>query len=87
MNDDADTTINQTTHGEIFVRDGQADLIAFGRNYIANPDLVERIRTGASLNAARPEPVYGPGADGYTDYPTLAASAPRALAHHEESAT
>lgn len=49
----------------------QADLVAFGRPFIANPDLVERLRTGASLAAANPTTTYGGGAEGYTDYPTL----------------
>jgi N-ethylmaleimide reductase len=49
-----------------------ADLVAFGRPYIANPDLVERLRQGAPLNAVVKETLYGGGAAGYTDYPTLA---------------
>jgi N-ethylmaleimide reductase len=48
-----------------------ADLVAFGRPYIANPDLVERLRTGAPLNQADKTTFYGGGAKGYTDYPTL----------------
>ncbi|MFD8144307.1 alkene reductase [Streptomyces sp. NPDC059708] len=49
-----------------------ADLVALGRGFIANPDLVERLRTGAPLNELRPEflmHVHGP--EGYTDYPPL----------------
>ena len=53
------------------VADG-ADLIAFGRPYIANPDLVERLRADAPLNALDKDTLYGGGAKGYTDYPTLA---------------
>ena len=49
-----------------------ADLVAFGRPYIANPDLVERLRTGAPLNQGDKATFYGGGAKGYTDYPTLA---------------
>ncbi|RYY63193.1 MAG: alkene reductase, partial [Comamonadaceae bacterium] len=49
-----------------------ADLVAFGRPYIANPDLVERLRTGAPLNPADKATFYGGGAKGYTDYPALA---------------
>ena len=49
-----------------------ADLVAFGRPYISNPDLVERLRTGAPLNKADKTTFYGGGAKGYTDYPTLA---------------
>ena len=48
-----------------------ADLICFGRAYLGNPDLVERLRTGAPLNDAPKETWYGGGAHGYTDYPTL----------------
>jgi N-ethylmaleimide reductase len=46
-----------------------ADLVAFGRPYIANPDLVDRLRTGAPLNKADKTTFYGGGAKGYTDYP------------------
>ncbi|WP_088285741.1 alkene reductase [Ideonella sp. A 288] len=52
---------------------GQADLIAFGRPFLANPDLVERLRVGADLNAPDMSTFYTPGPKGYTDYPTLAA--------------
>ncbi len=50
----------------------RADLIAFGRSFLANPDLPERLRTGAPLNAPNPETFYGGGPKGYVDYPTLA---------------
>ncbi|MDQ2139945.1 alkene reductase [Alcaligenaceae bacterium B3P038] len=50
----------------------KADLIAFGRPFISNPDLVERLATGASLAALDPATLYGGGAKGYIDYPTLA---------------
>ena len=59
-------------HAEDLLQQGLGELIAFGREYIANPDLVERLRLGGSLNEQRPETYYGPGAEGYTDYPTLA---------------
>ncbi|WP_412754208.1 alkene reductase [Legionella donaldsonii] len=49
-----------------------ADLICFGRPFIANPDLVERLQTGARLNEAPRELWYGGGEHGYTDWPTLA---------------
>ncbi|MBO9603758.1 MAG: alkene reductase [Novosphingobium sp.] len=52
--------------------DGRADMIAFGRSFIANPDLVERFRAGASLNPIVFETLYGSGAEGYLDYPTMA---------------
>src|SRR6516165_8571470 len=51
----------------------QADLIAFGKLFIANPDLVERLKRGAPLNAPDKATFYGGGAKGYTDYPTLEA--------------
>jgi len=47
-------------------------MIAFGRPFISNPDLVERLKTGAALNPLDPTTLYGGGAKGYTDYPTLA---------------
>src|SRR3954447_17041148 len=49
----------------------QADLIAFGKPYIANPDLVERLQRGAPLNAPDKSTFYGGSAKGYTDYPAL----------------
>ena len=49
-----------------------ADLVAFGRPFIANPDLVRRLRENAPLQAVDPHTLYGGGAKGYTDYPTLA---------------
>ncbi|MDB5956287.1 alkene reductase [Ramlibacter sp.] len=49
-----------------------ADLVAFGRPYIANPDLVERLRKNAPLNKIDKATLYGGGEKGYTDYPALA---------------
>ncbi len=46
-----------------------ADLVAFGKLYIANPDLAERFKQNASLNELDPATLYGGGAKGYTDYP------------------
>ena len=51
----------------------EADLIAFGKLFIANPDLVERFRQGAPLNDPDKATFYGGGEKGYTDYPTLGA--------------
>lgn len=51
---------------------GQADLIAFARPFLANPDLVERLRADAPLNAVDIATFYTPGSRGYTDYPALA---------------
>jgi 2,4-dienoyl-CoA reductase-like NADH-dependent reductase (Old Yellow Enzyme family) len=50
--------------------DGLADLVAFGRPYIANPDLVDRLATGAPLADVDWKTVYASGPRGYTDYPT-----------------
>lgn len=50
-----------------------ADLVAFGRTYIANPDLVARLRQGGPFNEPDRATFYGGGAKGYTDYPALAA--------------
>lgn len=52
---------------------GRADAVAWGKLFIANPDLPRRFREGAALNAPVPETFYGAGAAGYTDYPVLAA--------------
>jgi N-ethylmaleimide reductase len=57
---------------EAWLEQGKADLIAFGRKFLANPDLPERFRRRAALNPDDPTTYYGGGAKGYTDYPTLA---------------
>jgi N-ethylmaleimide reductase len=57
-------------------RSNTADLIAFGRPYIANPDLVTRLERGAPLNPLDGATAYGGGAEGYIDYPFLAVDAP-----------
>src|SRR3954451_13075699 len=49
----------------------EADLIAFGKPFLANPDLVERLKQGAPLNEPDKATFYGGGAKGYTDYPAL----------------
>ncbi|MDR3406970.1 MAG: alkene reductase [Methylovirgula sp.] len=54
------------------LRENRADLIAFGKPFISNPDLVERLRRAAPLNPPQQETFYGGGAHGYTDYPALA---------------
>lgn len=53
------------------LRQGNADLVAFGKLFIANPDLPARFAQGAPLNTPDPETFYGGDATGYTDYPTL----------------
>lgn len=50
---------------------GQADLVSFGRPFIANPDLVTRMKTSAPLAAPDPSTFYTPGERGYVDYPSL----------------
>ena len=50
--------------------EGVADAITFGRPFLANPDLVERFRRGAPLNAPDVKTFYSQGPEGYTDYPT-----------------
>ena len=56
---------------ENLIRKGLIDAVAFGRDYIANPDLVARLRKNTALNPQHPETFYGGGAQGYTDYPAL----------------
>ncbi len=53
------------------VAGGRADLVAVGRPFISNPDLVRRWRENAPLNTPDSKTFYGGGAQGYTDYPTL----------------
>lgn len=55
---------------EADITSGAADLIAFGRPFIANPDLVQRLNVNAPLNSADMATFYTPGSVGYTDYPT-----------------
>jgi len=56
---------------EELIEKGYIDAVAFGRSYIANPDLLERLKAHAPLNEPKPESFYGGGEEGYTDYPTL----------------
>jgi 2,4-dienoyl-CoA reductase-like NADH-dependent reductase (Old Yellow Enzyme family) len=58
------------------ISQGWADAIAFGNDYIANPDLVERLRNNAPLNTVRADTTYTHGAEGYSDYPALQFAAP-----------
>lgn len=61
---------------EADIESGAADLVAFGRPFIANPDLVERLRINAPLNSADQTTFYSPGSAGYTDYPDHTPSLP-----------
>ncbi|HET9018449.1 MAG TPA: alkene reductase [Acetobacteraceae bacterium] len=58
---------------EVALRSGRADLISFGRAFIANPDLVQRLRLGAPLRPADPATYYGGDARGYTDHAPMTA--------------
>ncbi len=58
-------------HGNQAVDEGLAEAVAFGVPFIANPDLVTRLKIGAPLNAPNPATFYGGGAEGYTDYPYM----------------
>lgn len=57
---------------EDVLRSGAADLVAFGRSFIANPDLPQRLEQGSPLNTPDRTTFYGGGERGYIDYPTLA---------------
>lgn len=57
--------------GERLIKAGMADALAFGRDYIATPDLAERLQQGLPLNAPDKDTFYGEGPAGYTDYPRL----------------
>ncbi len=57
--------------GHAILTAGDADAVAFGVPYLANPDLPERFAQGAVLNAPDPSTFYADGAHGYTDYPAL----------------
>lgn len=59
--------------GAALIATGGADAVAFGKAYIANPDLVERLKANAPLNKPHEATFYTPGEKGYTDYPRLAA--------------
>lgn len=71
----APLVLNQEYDGENFAADlssGLADAISYGRPFIGTPDLVERLRVGAPFGTSTPRDWYGPGAEGYVDFPTLA---------------
>ncbi|MDQ2076899.1 alkene reductase [Marinimicrobium sp. ABcell2] len=56
---------------EQWLKEGKADAVAFGKLYIANPDLPKRFALDAPFNNPRPELFYASGAEGYTDYPQM----------------
>jgi N-ethylmaleimide reductase len=57
--------------GTAAIERGEADLVAFGMLFLANPDLVRRIRNDAGFNAPDYTTLYTPGPEGYIDYPTI----------------
>lgn len=59
------------------VDEGKADMVSFGRLFLANPDLPERFIRDAPLNEPNPKTFYGGGAEGYIDYPTLDEEEPK----------
>jgi N-ethylmaleimide reductase len=64
----ADGSLDVTSY-EHLLDSGQADLVGFGRAFIANPDLVTRLCNDRPLSTADQETIYSPGAEGYVDYP------------------
>ncbi len=58
--------------GNAAIASGEADAVTFGQTFLANPDLVERFKADAGLNAPDTATFYGGDAHGYTDYPTMA---------------
>ncbi|WP_263382536.1 alkene reductase [Granulicella arctica] len=65
---------NEAIHqqaGQQLLDEGKADAVAFGKLFIANPDLPLRFSRQSALNAPVPSTFYAPGAEGYTDYPSL----------------
>ena len=59
--------------GQKAIDDGLTDLVGLGRAFLANPDLVERLKKGLPLNAPDGNTFFTPGAKGYTDYPVATA--------------
>jgi len=57
--------------GNAILSTGDADAVAFGAPFLANPDLPKRFATGAALNSPDSSTFYADGARGYTDYPAL----------------
>lgn len=54
---------------EAALTEHRGELVAFGRPFISNPDLVAKLKTGAAFRPPNPKTFYTPGAEGYTDYP------------------
>lgn len=62
---------NNGYHTRKQAMEAEGDMVSFGRPYISNPDLAERLAMNAPLNPLPTDKLYGGGAEGYTDYPTL----------------
>ena len=60
--------------GQAALDAGIADAVGFGKDYISNPDLAERLKAGAPLNPWNMATFYTPGPEGYVDYPALEAA-------------
>ena len=73
--------------GNACLAEGRADAVAFGTAFIANPDLVERFRSGAPLNVADPSTFYTDGTAGYTDYPLMHEQTDRMTTSHYDGTT
>jgi N-ethylmaleimide reductase len=71
MGNDGFTSEFDVAQADQMVADGRMDLVAYGRRFIANPDLPRRLREGALLNEVDEDTLYGGDGHGYTDYPTL----------------
>jgi len=59
------------TRADSDIVSAKSDLIAVGKPFLANPDLVERWKAGATMNEVDMNTLYTPGAEGYTDYPMM----------------
>ena len=59
------------TRADAVIRSGAADLVSFGKAFLANPDLPQRLQIGAALNVPDPDTFYGGGEKGYVDYSAL----------------
>jgi len=70
----ANDGFTQETASDLLAR-GEADAVAFGKLFIANPDLVVRFKSSNSLNQPQPETFYSSGPEGYIDYPVLEVAA------------
>jgi N-ethylmaleimide reductase len=73
--------------GEEAVKHGRADAIAYGRSFIANPDLPARLRLGSALNRPDAATFYGGTEIGYTDYPFSSERTPAEISNGDDSAT